>query len=53
MLPSYELNMELRLIKILLLEDDPNLAKSLVKYLKRNDYDVVWAKQGEEAIDLS
>ena len=41
------------MIKILLLEDDPNLAKSLVKYLKRNDYVVDWAKQGEEAIDLS
>jgi len=41
------------MIKILLLEDDPNLAKSLVKYLKRNNYEVDWAKQGEEAIDLS
>ena len=41
------------MIKILLLEDDPNLAKSLIKYLQRNDYAVDWAKQGEEAIDLS
>ena len=41
------------MVKILLLEDDPNLAKSLVKYLQRNDYAVDWAKQGEEAIDLS
>ena len=41
------------MIKILLLEDDPNLAKSLIKYLQRNDYEVDWAKQGEEAIDLS
>jgi len=41
------------LIKILLLEDDPNLAKSLIKYLQRNDYAVDWAKQGEEAIALS
>ena len=41
------------MIKILLLEDDPNLAKSLIKYLKRHDYEVDWAKQGEEAIDLS
>jgi DNA-binding response OmpR family regulator len=40
-------------VKILLLEDDPNLAKSLIKYLKRHDYEVDWAKQGEEAIDLS
>jgi len=41
------------MIKILLLEDDPNLAKSLIKYLRRHDYEVDWAKQGEEAIDLS
>ena len=40
-------------MKILLLEDDPNLAKTLVKYLKRHDYEVDWAKHGEEAIDLS
>ena len=45
--------MESSLLKILLLEDDPNLAKSLVRYLQRNDYEVDWAKQGEEAIDLS
>ena len=45
--------MESRLIKILLLEDDPNLAKSLIKYLQRYDYQVDWAKQGEEAIDFS
>ena len=41
------------MIKILLLEDDPNLAKSLVKYLQRHNYEVDWVKQGEEAIDLS
>jgi len=40
-------------VKILLLEDDPNLAKSLIKYLQRHNYAVDWAKQGEEAIDLS
>jgi DNA-binding response OmpR family regulator len=40
-------------MKILLLEDDPNLAKTLVKYLKRHDYKVDWAKNGEEAIELS
>lgn len=45
--------MEPILTKILLLEDDPNLAKSLIKYLQRHDYEVDWAKQGEEAIDLS
>ncbi|MEA1880627.1 MAG: response regulator transcription factor [Campylobacterota bacterium] len=41
------------MVKILLLEDDPNLAKSLVKYLQKHDYEVDWAKQGEEAIDFS
>ena len=41
------------MIKILLLEDDPNLAKSLIKYLQKNDYKVDWVKNGEEAIDLS
>ena len=41
------------MIKLLLLEDDPNLSKSLIKYLNRNGYDVDWAKNGEEAIDLS
>jgi DNA-binding response OmpR family regulator len=45
--------MESKMIKILLLEDDPNLAKSLIKYLQRHDYKVDWAKQGEEAIDFS
>jgi two-component system response regulator QseB len=39
--------------KLLLLEDDPNLAKSLVNFLNRSAYSVDWAKQGEEAIDLS
>ena len=38
---------------ILLLEDDPNLAKSLVKYLGRNGYSVDWVKHGEEAVDKS
>jgi DNA-binding response OmpR family regulator len=39
--------------KLLLLEDDPNLAKTLIKYLKFNDYEVDWAKDGEEAVELS
>ena len=39
--------------KLLLLEDDPNLSKTLIKYLKYNGYEVDWAKNGEEAIDLS
>ena len=41
------------MIKILLLEDNPTLARSLVKYLTRHGCEVDWAKQGEEAIDLS
>jgi len=39
--------------KILLMEDDPNFAKSLINYLQKHDYDVEWARDGEEAIDLS
>jgi len=39
--------------RLLLLEDDPNLAKTLIKYLKFNQYEVDWAKDGEEAIELS
>jgi len=39
--------------RLLLLEDDPNLSKTLIKYLKLNGYDVDWAKNGEEAMDLS
>jgi len=41
------------LSKILLLEDDPNLAKTLVEYLTYNSYDVTWTKDGEEALDAS
>ena len=39
--------------RILLLEDDPNLSKSLIKYLNINGFYVDWAKNGEEAIDLT
>lgn len=39
--------------QLLLLEDDPNLSKTLIKYLERNGYAVDWAKNGEEAIDLA
>ncbi len=39
--------------KILLLEDDPNLSKTLIKYLTLNGYEVDWAKNGEEAIEMS
>ncbi|WP_067331544.1 response regulator transcription factor [Sulfurovum riftiae] len=39
--------------RLLLLEDDPNLSKTLMKYLKKHSYDVDWAKTGEEAMELS
>jgi len=39
--------------KLLLLEDDPNLSRTLIKYLTFNGYRVDWAKNGEEAIELS
>ena len=39
--------------KLLLLEDDPTLSKTLIKYLTHHDYEVDWAKNGEEAMDLS
>jgi DNA-binding response OmpR family regulator len=39
--------------KLLLLEDDPSLSKTLIKYLTRHGYELDWAKNGEEAIDLS
>jgi len=41
------------LTKLLLLEDDPSLAKTLIKYLSLNGYSVEWAKTGEEAMALS
>jgi DNA-binding response OmpR family regulator len=44
---------ELVLNKILLLEDDPSLAKSLIKFLSKNGYKIDWAKDGEEASSLS
>jgi len=39
--------------QLLLLEDDPNLSKTLIKYLECNGYAVDWAKNGEEAIHLA
>jgi DNA-binding response OmpR family regulator len=39
--------------KILLLEDDPLLAKTLIKFLQKNSFEVVWAKDGEEASSLT
>lgn len=39
--------------RLLLLEDDPSLSKILLKYLRQNGYKIDWAKNGEEAVDLS
>ena len=39
--------------KILLLEDDPLLAKSLQKYLSKNGYEVEWVKDGNQAIEAT
>ena len=39
--------------KILLLEDDPNLSQTLLRYLKFNDFEVDWVKNGEEALDFT
>jgi DNA-binding response OmpR family regulator len=39
--------------RLLLLEDDPGLSKTLIKYLTLNGYEVDWAKNGEEAVNLS
>jgi DNA-binding response OmpR family regulator len=41
------------LTKLLLLEDDPILSKTLIKYLTHHGCEVDWAKNGEEAMDLS
>ncbi len=47
------LSLESVLNKLLLLEDDPTLSKTLIKYLTNEGYHVDWAKNGEEAIELS
>jgi len=39
--------------RLLLLEDDPNLSKTLIKYLKSEGYSIDWAKNGEEAAELA
>lgn len=39
--------------KILLLEDDPLLAKTLVRFLTQNGYEVDLSRNGEEASELS
>jgi len=40
------------LSSILLLEDDPTLAKSLLRYLSSHNYQIDWVKNGEEALDF-
>ncbi len=39
--------------RVLLLEDDPNLSKSLISYLKFHNFSVDWARDGEEALEFS
>ncbi len=39
--------------RLLLLEDDQNLGKSLQKYLEKSNYLIDWARDGEEALELS
>lgn len=39
--------------RLLLLEDDPTLAQSLIRFLAQEQYLVDWAKDGEEALDLA
>lgn len=46
-------NWEYVLNRLLLLEDDPTLAQSLVRFLTQEHYLVDWAKDGEEALDLA
>lgn len=37
---------------ILLAEDDPNLGLLLSEYLRKKDFEVTWAKNGDEALDF-
>lgn len=37
---------------ILLAEDDPNLGLLLSEYLKKKEFEVTWAKNGDEALDF-
>lgn len=39
--------------KLLLLEDDPLLSKTLIRYLESEGYAIDWAKTGEEAMEMS
>ena len=41
------------MIKILLLEDDPILAKTLKKILEKNNYQVTWVRDGEDASTIT
>ena len=36
----------------MVVEDDPSAALLLTEFLKMQDFDIVWAKDGVEAIDL-
>ena len=39
--------------KILLLEDDPLLGKTISKFLEKNHFSITWVKDGKEAIDIT
>jgi len=39
--------------KILYLEDDPLLAKSVIKFLEKHNYKLEWVRDGSEAIDAT
>ena len=49
----HRLPLECILNKILLLEDDFILAKTIKKLLEKNSFYVDWARNGEEALELS
>lgn len=39
--------------KILLIEDDPSIARGLVEALKREGYQILWAQEGREGLRLA
>ena len=41
------------MLKILLLEDDPPLAETLIELLSDEGYEVTWVKDGESALDVT
>lgn len=43
--------MQERKYKILLVEDDPSLGYLLLEYLKMKNFEIIWAKNGKEALE--